>query len=346
MSKKVVLVIFGGMSLEYEISLKSARYVLLNIRYYKVIPMLINKEGISVRLNLQKLANLFEVREFLLEHLNFEFISWPFSKKDLAKFDIVFPLIHGGMGENGQIQGYLDILNIPYVGNQLKASSICLSKITCKAILKSLKIPIIKHIWFDFYLWEKLNDYIIKRIEKKIGYPLLIKPDDLGSSIGIFKIESRRELKLRIIEVFKFSKKIIIEKFIEAIDIEIGVLGNRIGYKATIPGEISIKDHFYSYDEKYNKSNAIITIPGENLSGQTLKKIYRYAKRIYTFIDGRGLCRIDFLLDKKNQKIYLNEINTIPGFTEISLYPKLWNTMGVPIKKLLKKLIDIGFEKN
>ena len=260
--------------------------------------------------------------------------------------DVIFPVLHGSGGEDGTIQGMFEILNIPYVGSKVLGSSICMDKAYTKIIFEKAKINQANYVYIrknkekyilveeDFSEEELDLNEIINKIIKKLEFPMFIKPSNSGSSVGINKVNNIDELKNAIKYAELFDNKILIEEGIEGKEIECAILGNE-EIEASILGEIIPAEEFYSYDAKYNNKESKTIIPA-NLDTDTSKEVRKIAKKAYKATDCRGFARVDFFVDKNN-KIYINEINTIPGFTEISMYPKLWEASGT---ELLDKLIN------
>lgn len=339
--KKNLGIIFGGMSTEHEISIKSAKTIIDNLKKekYNILEIYIYKNGIWYDNN---------------KNIQIENIT-----KYLKKLDIVFPVLHGLYGEDGTIQGMLEILKIPYVGCKVLASSIGMDKIFTKAIFQKANIKQAKYIYIKKYkenkkyilVEENFEEHIIsleeviEKIKVELEYPLFIKPSNSGSSVGVNKAENNNELVEAIKIAEKFDNKIIIEQGIIGREIECAVLGNsRIGVKVSTPGEIISAEDFYSYDAKYKIKESKTVIPAKVDSLQ-INKIQYLAKRAFLAIDGNGLSRVDFFIENETNEIYINEINTMPGFTKISMYPKLFEYDGIAFGELLDRLIDMELKK-
>lgn len=262
--------------------------------------------------------------------------------------DVIFPVLHGTFGEDGTIQGLLELADIPYVGAGVLGSAAGMDKDIMKSLFIAAGIPIVKHVTILRSAWEKEP----KRIEKqvaKLKYPVFVKPANLGSSVGISKAHNRKELGPAIEEAAKFDRKIVIEQGVggnkeKAREIECSVLGNDEPV-ASVPGEIVPVKEFYDYDAKYLAEGSELIIPAKLTKAQT-KKVQELAVRAFQAVDCTGLARVDFLMDPKTKKIYLNEINTMPGFTAISMYPKLWAASGLAYADLIDRLIQLGIERH
>jgi len=348
-------VIFGGRSAEHEVSLVSAASVIKNLdkSKYEVIPIGITKEGrwlsSGETLRLLKEGNKGnqEVEKILIPDPNQKSLvkidEYFATHKNKTKIDLILPTLHGSYGEDGTIQGLFELANIPYVGANVLGSAVGMDKIVQKQILRQKGLSVVDWINFLKKDWLRNKQRIIKEIKSKIGFPLFVKPANLGSSVGITKVHSQKELVPAIILAIKYDRKILVEKAIEPNrDIEVSVLGND-NPKASVPGEIISSNEFYDYDAKYvdGKSKAIIPAP---LSMKLTQKIRQLAVEAFKALDCAGMARVDFLL--KGNKVWINELNTIPGFTSISMYPKLWDASGLPYPKLLDKLIELAIERH
>ena len=340
---KKIGVIFGGMSTENEVSIKSAKSVLKNLDkgLYEIYPIYIDKEG-------QWWKCLYNEKNGQIKN-NGE-IENVF--KSLKEIDIAFPVLHGLYGEDGTIQGLFELLKIPYVGCHVLASSVGMDKAYTKIIferagLKQAKYKYIKtykekYIYINEDFEEEIMNIeeITRKIEKEIKFPMFIKPSNSGSSVGINKANNDEELKKYIKEASKFDEKILVEEGINGKEVECAVLGNKDVIASCI-GEIKSADEFYSYDAKYNNQESRTNIPAD-ISEKISDKIKKQAVKAFKAIDGRGLSRVDFFVEKDTNEIYINEINTLPGFTNISMYPKLFEKSGINYKELLNRLIELA----
>ena len=348
MNKLKLGVIFGGMSTENEVSVVSGKYILKNLdkNKYDIYAIYINKEG-----------EWYEFRRY--DELKMEIIPGNLGKIEnvmqyLKKLDVIFPVLHGLYGEDGTIQGLFELLKIPYVGCKVLGSSIAMDKVYAKIILEKAGINQTKSCYIRKYndKYILINDKfdeerlgiseLCKKIQQKIKYPIFVKPSNSGSSIGISKAENIQQLQIAIEEAEKYDCKILSEEGINGKEVECAVLGNEDVIAGEV-GEIRPADVFYSYDAKYNNENSKTLIPAEITTKQA-NEIKNIAIKAFKAIDGKGLARVDFFVENKTGKIYLNEINTMPGFTQISMYPKLIESYGIPYSNLLDKLIELAQE--
>src|SRR5579859_618061 len=263
--------------------------------------------------------------------------------------DVIFPVLHGTFGEDGTIQGLLELADIAYVGAGVLGSSAGMDKDIMKSLFRAAGLPIVKHVTVLRVQFERELKKVQKLVESKLKYPVFVKPANLGSSVGISKAHDRKELGPAIEEAAKFDRKIVIEQGVggkkeKAREIECSVLGND-DPMASIPGEIVPIKEFYDYNAKYLDEGSKLIIPAK-ISKQQTKKVQELAVRAFQAVDCSGLARVDFLMDPKGSKIYLNEINTMPGFTAISMYPKLWAASGLEYPDLIDRLIQLGVERH
>lgn len=323
---KKVLVLCGGNSSEHKVSLISAKSILNNIdnNLFEASTVIIDYDNKWYEYG-GKVDYLSEWKQQEYEYIE-NIVDY------LKKYDVVFPITHGTNGEDGKLQGMLDLFDIKYVGCKTSTSAICMDKDFSKMIFSYLGIPQVPFITITNKKF-KIHDII-----KKLGLPLIVKPANGGSSIGINKANNKKELKKAIIEAFKYDEKIIIEKFIKARELECGILEDKDFYISEI-GEILPANEFYDYNAKYENKKSCTTIPAK-LTKEVKDKIIKYVKIAFDGINGKGFARIDFFYDEDNGQLYLNEINTLPGFTEISMYPKLFAYSGIEYKDLITKLIN------
>ncbi|OGY45873.1 MAG: D-alanine--D-alanine ligase A [Candidatus Buchananbacteria bacterium RIFCSPHIGHO2_01_FULL_39_8] len=360
--KKIkVGVIFGGRSGEHEVSIISAQSVIkeLDKNKYQVIPIGITKKGQWVagpqavrflkeglkKLPFKSVLPVDPTEKRLVKVKEKGLVPVSSQKSSFAPIDVVFPVLHGPYGEDGTIQGMLELANIAYVGAGVLGSALGMDKVVQKQVFKQIGLPIVNYIWFLAKTWQRNQQPIVREIEKKLKYPVFSKPANLGSSVGIGKCHNRKELISGINDAARYDRKIIIEQGIENIfEIEVSVLGND-NPKASVPGEIIASNEFYDYDAKYidGKSQAIIPA---HLPQKVIKEIQDIATSAFRGLDLAGMARVDFFVVKGSYKVYLNEVNTIPGFTSISMYPKLWAASGLPYSKLLDKLIELALQRH
>ena len=262
--------------------------------------------------------------------------------------DVIFPVLHGTFGEDGTIQGLLELADMPYVGAGVLGSAAGMDKDIMKSLFRAAGLPMVKHVTFLRSQWEANPKKVEKFVESKVKYPVFVKPANLGSSVGISKAHDRKELGPAIEEAAKFDRKIVIEQGVggrkKAREIECSVLGNDQP-EASLPGEIVPSTEFYDYNAKYLDEGSQLIIPAKLTKSET-KEVQRLAIGAFKAVDCAGLARVDFLMEPKSRKIYLNEINTMPGFTAISMYPKLWAASGVSYSDLIERLIQLGLERH
>jgi len=260
------------------------------------------------------------------------------------RIDVAFPLVHGSYGEDGTLQGLLELADIPYVGAGVIGSALGMDKILQKKLFSHAGLPIAKFAWFLSSRCRTKSRKVIKEIEEQLAYPLFVKPANTGSSVGISKAHNREELAAALELAAGFDRKVIVEEGIRKVrEIEISVLGND-NPVASVAGEVIPSNEFYDYDAKYVDGKSTVVIPAK-LPGRTIKQLQEYAVDAFRSLDCCGMARVDFFVTKKDQ-VYLNEINTIPGFTSISMYPKLWEASGLSYPDLLDKLIQLAIERH
>jgi D-alanine-D-alanine ligase len=384
MKKLRVGILFGGRSGEHEISLLSAASVFnaIDKNKYEVVPIGITKEGRWVtaadaeNLLTGKAADTSHLRagnpdttpgaavlavgEAVIvppepqRHGN---SLAPFQTEALTRrstdrainVDIIFPVLHGTFGEDGTIQGLLELADLPYVGAGVLGSAAGMDKDIMKSLFRAAGLPIVKHVTFLRSEWSENPQKVQKLVESKLKYPVFVKPANLGSSVGISKAHDRKELGPAIVEAAKFDRKIVIEQGVggkkqKAREIECAVLGNDKP-QASLPGEIVPVKEFYDYTAKYLDEGSQLYIPAKITKADT-KTIQQLAISAFKAVDCAGLARVDFLMDPKTRKIYLNEINTMPGFTAISMYPKMWVATCISYPDLIERLILLGMERH
>jgi len=260
------------------------------------------------------------------------------------RIDVVFPVMHGTFGEDGTIQGLLDLAGLPFVGAGVLGSAIGMDKDVAKRLLQVAKIPVVPWITVHRHDWESKPHAIQTAIEAQFEYPVFVKPATLGSSVGMTKVHSREELAPALNLACEFAMKILVEESVTAREIEVSVLGNH-NPQASVPGEIVPHREFYDYAAKYLEEGTQLLIPAD-LKPPQVKKFQNYAVDAFRALELSGMARVDFFLEKNGSKIYLNEVNTIPGFTSISMYPKLWEASGIPFRELIDKLIELALEQH
>jgi D-alanine-D-alanine ligase len=349
-------VIFGGRSGEYEVSLMSARSVLgvLDPNRYDVIQIGISHEG--AWLTGQNVLEAMEKDQ--LEQLQIAALlpdpGWPglYSIRKTASgnllellnyLDVIFPVLHGTFGEDGTLQGFLDLADVAYVGAGVIGSSVGMDKGVFQSVMQANQIPVLETMVILRGDLAKYMDEIITRAEKMAPYPLFTKPANLGSSVGVGKCQNRADLLEGLMDAARYDRRILIQRGVNAREIEVSVLGND-DPEASIPGEILPSREYYSYEAKYvdNASELLIPAPIPEAISELARQL---AVKAFKAIDCQGMARVDFLLDRDRNELYLNELNTIPGFTSISMYPKLWEACGLPYPKLVDRLIELAMQR-
>lgn len=365
MSEKIrVGVIFGGRSSEHEVAVRSARAVIeaLDEEKYFVVPLAITKEGRWLS-PAEALALLPEdTRRRLPSEITeaqeaVAIIGDP-SRQGLTvvessdaqrqALDVVFPVLHGPFGEDGTIQGLLEMAGLPYVGSGVLGSSCGMDKVTMKALFRQAALPVCKYIWFLRAEWERDADAIARRVEQEINYPCFVKPANLGSSVGISKATDRESLDRAVRLAARYDRKILIEEAVDAREIECAIIGNDEP-EASLPGEYVVYDKqaaFLDYTEKYSNTGHVEFVVPAPIPEELVGEIQRMAVRAFQAVDGAGLSRVDFFLLRDTGRLLVSEINTIPGLTDVSGYPKLWAASGLPFPKVVERLIELAFERH
>ncbi len=349
MDKKLkIAIIFGGRSGEHEVSLMSAKSVLgaLNPEKYDMVQIGITHEGAWVS-GENALAVLSGEAEGELTPVILPGDPslpgiYTIDGVKLDEFDVVFPVMHGTYSEDGTMQGLLEMADVAYVGAGVTGAAVGMDKGIFKDVMIANDIPVVDGV--IVLRSEIANDMnaIIEKIEK-LGYPVFVKPANMGSSVGVSKCDNRSSLSEGLMEAAQYDRRILIERGINAREIEISVLGND-DPQASVPGEVEPSREFYSYESKYVDGTSGLMIPAP-IAEDTAEIMREIAIKTYKAIDCAGMARVDFLLDKDDGKFYLNEVNTIPGFTEISMYPKLWDATGLPYPELIDRLIELALER-
>ncbi|MCP2604623.1 D-alanine--D-alanine ligase [Candidatus Aminicenantes bacterium AH-873-B07] len=342
LGKLRVGLIFGGRSAEHEISILSASSVYKKIdkNKFEVISIYINKKGYWKRVDNPTIG---------FKNLNKgEFYSFlPWSTSSILKnfeADVYFPLLHGPYGEDGTIQGLLEMAGVPYVGAGVLSSALGMDKAKMKFLFKAKGLPVVNFLVIYDWQWNKNRNFILKKIKKEFNFPLFTKPSNLGSSIGITKVKEEAQLISAIENAFRYDRKILVEQGVIARELECSVLGNDEP-QASLPGELIPYREFYDYRDKYIEGKTKFKIPA-SLPNNQIAEIKRLAIEAFKAIECSGMARVDFFLEKNTNKIYVNEINTIPGFTEISMYPKMWEASGIPYSRLIEILVELALERH
>lgn len=364
MAKKVrVGVIFGGRSGEHEVSIRSARAIIgaIDRRKFDVVPIAITKEGkwlspaastslLPEAVHKQLSSKSIESDIALLGDPSHKgLISLESGDKPLIaeKLDVIFPALHGPYGEDGTLQGLLEMANIPYVGCGVLASSCGMDKVTMKSLFVQAGLPICKHVWFLRSQWQMDQGKVLRKVMSEIGLPCFVKPANLGSSVGVSRAADKQSLTRAIDLAAEYDRKIIVEEEIVAREIECAIMGNDEP-KASLPGEYVIYDEaarFLDYTEKYASTGHVSFVVPAPLSKSLTTRIQRMAVQAFQAVDGAGLARVDFFVTRDKKEVLINELNTLPGLTEVSGYPKMWEASGLSFPEVLENLIKLAFER-
>lgn len=347
-------VLYGGKSGEHEVSLMSAASLIRSMDpgKYEVLPIAIDKEG---KWHLRERAVAFlegKVERELLGRIREELPpTFPAQtgKGSLAPFDpenidVVFPVLHGTYGEDGTVQGLLELTGIPYVGAGVLASAVGMDKVMMKKVFAQEGIPQVRFTHFLRHEMEQEFERVVAEVEDTFGYPCFVKPANLGSSVGVSKAKDREGLIEAMKLAARYDRKVIVEEFVSAREVEVAVLGNNQP-AVSVPGEIISSNEFYDYRAKYIDGKSEMRIPAE-LPAETVEEVSRLAVKCFRAIDCSGLARVDFFIRKDNGQVLVNEINTMPGFTQFSMYAKLWEHTGLDYPELVDRLIQLAIERH
>lgn len=344
--KTKVALLYGGKSAEHEVSLLTAKAVIgaLDTSKFDIYPIYIDKKGEWIA-GAQIETNVEKVGELIFDSIEgssaLSTLSLPGGDK--SGFDVVFPLLHGPNGEDGTVQGLLELLNLPYVGNGILASSAGMDKVVMKNIFAHAGLGQAKYVHYLRSEWMKEPAKCYKEVESKLGFPCFVKPANLGSSVGISKCINIRELEVAFKEAFQFDRKVIVEEGIVGREIEIAVLGND-DPKCSVPGELVLQKDFYDYQAKYVDGSTGLIIPAKVTESQ-YEDLVEMAIRAFKALDCSGLVRADFFLTQDGN-VLINEVNTMPGFTPFSMYPQLWKETGLSYSDLIEKLVTLAIERH
>jgi D-alanine-D-alanine ligase len=363
MEKKKIRIglIFGGRSGEHEVSLASAESVMANLDRdrYEIVPIGISRAGSwllgtepqmlrgaedgdssSTDMKATKAVTLTgdpRLRRLIPVE----------SGQDLGNqgsIDVIFPVLHGTYGEDGALQGLLEMANVPYVGCGVLGAALGMDKEKMKLIFQSVGLPVGEFLVYRRIQWERSPEVILDAVGKELGYPCFVKPVNLGSSVGINKAHDRTELEHAMHVAAEYDSKIIIERGINCREVECAVLGNDEPI-ASVVGEVISSNEFYDYHAKYIDGKSEVIIPAD-IAHETAEEVRRQAVQAFMALDLSGLARVDFFIERETEKVYINEVNTMPGFTTISMYPKLWEASGLPYAQLMDRLIELAIERN
>ena len=336
--------LFGGQSGEHDVSITSAKAIasaLSQNSRYQVQPFYIQRDGTWRSPNVSQ-----QVLSSGKGLTNLELLTGAafFLPTEVQQVDLWFPVLHGPNGEDGTVQGLLQLMHKPYVGNGVLASSVGMDKIAMKAIFANAGLPQVKYVALNRWQWQQDQEEWSEHIEVTLGYPCFVKPSNLGSSVGISKVRDRQQLQEAIATATRYDPRIIIEQGVTAREIECAVLGNEQPQASAI-GEITFKSDFYDYETKYTAGMADLIIPS-NLPNNVAQTVQSMAVKAFQTVAGSGLARVDFFYVETTGTVLINEINTFPGFTSLSMYPKLWEYSGIPFTELCDRLVDLAIAKH
>lgn len=341
-----IFLIYGGKSAEHDISILSAHSIVKEIYYdyYEVVPVYVTRDG--QWLKGRPVTTVEEVPSEEAMRLNKDSLDARGTDFDFSELkeenSIAFPVLHGPNGEDGTIQGLFEVLDVPYVGAGVLASACGMDKSISKILFHSEGLPQVPYKKILKNEWDVEPENAIDKCQENMSYPMFVKPANLGSSVGISKAESRDQLLEAVNKAFQYDRLVIVEQGVDAREIEVAVLGNE-DIHTSVPGELVKQQAFYDYESKYLNNEVVLQIPAD-LSDEIKVQLREYAARAFSSIQGSGLSRVDFFLTNENE-IYLNEINTFPGFTQFSMYPRLWESTGLAYGDLIEELIQLGLQR-
>jgi len=353
--------IFGGRSGEHEVSLASAESVMANLDRdkYEVVPIGITREGswlLGTEPRTLRAAEQSASQDEGLEETTAVTLTGdprlrrliPVEKgEELGNrgvLDVIFPVLHGTYGEDGALQGLLEMANVPYIGCGVLGSALGMDKEKMKLVFQAVGLPVADYLVYRRNQWERSPEFILDAVEQRLGFPCFVKPVNLGSSVGVNKAHDRIELEHAINIAAEYDRKIIIEHGINCREVECGVLGNDEPI-ASVVGEVLSSNEFYDYRAKYIDGKSQVVIPAD-IAQATAEEVRRQAVQAFLALDLSGLARVDFFIEKETGQVYINEVNTLPGFTTISMYPKLWEASGLPYTQLMDRLIELAIERH
>jgi D-alanine-D-alanine ligase len=362
MKKLRVAVLYGGRSGEHEVSLQSAASVInyLDRDRFEIVPVAIDKQG---RWLLNDIS-LLEGKKSLPVFKNAPKVVLPPNPAETdggsalirlgesgeaRGIDVVFPVMHGPLCEDGTIQGLLELADLPYVGCGVLASAIAMDKDMAKRVARDAGIPIVPYVSLQHEVWKKEKQQEAGRIAEVLAYPVFVKPANMGSSVGVHKVREAGELDAALTDAFRYDRKVVVEAAVNAREIELSVLENLeagAGPLVSVPGEIDPAHEFYSYEAKYlDEKGAALIIPAKLDPAET-KRAQEIGRKVFMMLECEGLARVDLFLDRTSGEFFFNELNTLPGFTSISMYPKLWEASGIGYQELLSRLVDLAIARH
>jgi D-alanine-D-alanine ligase len=353
--------IFGGRSGEHEVSLASAESVMANLdrNKYEIVPIGITREGswlLGTEPRALRAAEPNAIHDTGLERARAVTLTGDPRLRRLipiengeelgnnGAIDVIFPVLHGTYGEDGTLQGLLEMANVPYVGCGVLGSALGMDKEKMKLIFQAVGLPVAEYLVYRRNQWERSPESILDAVEQRLGFPCFVKPVNLGSSVGVTKAHDRLELEHAINVAAEYDRKIIIERGLNCREVECAVLGNDEPI-ASVVGEVIASNEFYDYRAKYIDGKSQVVIPAE-IARETSEEVRRQAVQAFLALDLSGLARVDFFIEKETDQVYINEVNTLPGFTTISMYPKLWEASGLSYAQLIDRLIELAIERH
>ena len=341
MPQTKVALLFGGRSAEHDVSILSARSIrdAAPKERFEIVPICVARDGVFLAPEESAQALSGELKAVAGDP-HFSFAQW---LRD-ANIAVVFPIMHGTYGEDGTMQGYLEILGVPYVGSGVTGSAVGMDKAMMKHAFAASKLPQVEFVTILEHDWRRDSEKISRVVENTLRLPYFVKPANAGSSVGVSKVKSEKELAAAIDKALLFDEKVLVERGVDAREIEVSVLGNDEPL-TSLPGEIVTGREFYDYEDKYIDDKSSLVIPVK-LPQEKIDEIRRLAVTAFRAVGASGYARVDFFLERGTNRLYINEINTIPGFTRISMYPKLWEATELKYSRLVEKLIDLGIDRS
>jgi D-alanine-D-alanine ligase len=336
-----IILLFGGRSAEHEVSILSARSVAAAAPKDRVAitPMCIARDGrfVAPERSARILAGEDESKR---GDADFSFEVW----SRTAEIDVILPLTHGTGGEDGSLQGYLEILELPYVGSGVTGSAVAMDKVHMKYAFAAAKLPLVDFVPVFEHDWKNDRERIMRAVINALRLPYFVKPANAGSSVGVTKVKNDADLSRAMDHAFRFDSRVLVERGVDAREIEVSVLGNEAP-ETSVPGEVVVGRDFYDYTDKYIENKSQLVIPAK-LGADKVTEVRRLAQAAFKAVGATGFARVDFFLERGTNRLYLNEINTIPGFTNISMYPKLWEATEMKYPRLIEKLLNLGIEQS
>ena len=335
-----IILLFGGRSAEHEVSILSARSVVkaAPTERMAITPICMARDGRFV--GPERSARILDGAETSLAgDADFSFELWSRS----TGIDLVFPLIHGTGGEDGALQGYLETLGLPYAGSGVTASAVAMDKVHMKQAFAAAKLPLVDYVPVLEHDWRNDRERVVRAVTNALRLPYFVKPANAGSSVGVSKVKNDNDLARAMDFALRFDEKVLVERGVDAREIEVSVLGNETP-QASVPGEIVVGREFYDYTDKYVENKSSLVIPAR-LGADKQAEIQRMALAAFKAVAASGLSRVDFFLERGTNRLYVNEINTIPGFTNISMYPKLWEATELKYARLIERLMQLGVDR-